>query len=450
MNLLRRLLVTLSYRFWSPGILYWLKRCEADEWKTASELNSIQEARLRSLLEHAAQHVPYYRTVLRSAGVITDSGVDLHRFTLIPPLTKEIIRREGERLYADDYRSHEWYKNTSGGSTGDPVTFLQDGRYRESSWANGIISARMAGKRDGESEIRIGGSERDIFQGSIGWRAKLENWLYHRTLLNSFRMTEATMDRYLNLINAQKPKTLWAYVDSLYELARRAEKTGYRMHKPKTIILAAGTVFPKAREIIERVFQTKAFNHYGSREAGGMAAECEAHDGLHVFSYQYVFEILNDRGMPCAPEEIGEIYVTVLSNYAMPLIRYRIGDTASWTKEGECSCGRKTARITTVHGRSTDHFRKADGTVVHGEYFTHLFYFRSWVKKFKIVQKTFSAIECLVVAEGKPNETDVKDIIEKIQIVMGADCAVTFSYVGDIPPSHSGKYLYTKSEVPFS
>lgn len=410
-----------------------------------TEIKKIQQERLHTLLQHAYEHVPYYHELFDRIGIVRDGIVDHRQFSKIPPLTKDIIREQKERLTADNKDTWVWYKNTSGGSTGVPVEFLQDMTYRDMSWANKILYNRMVGKDDGMPEVKLWGSERDIFQGSETFHARLQHWLYNRTLLNSFRMSEQKMAEYVKTFTAKKPVLLWAYIDSAYELARYIKTHNLTVHAPHAILVTAGTVYPSIKQYISDVFHAPVYNQYGSREAGDMACECPERKGLHVFEYLYVFEILNQQLQPCAPGEIGEIYVTLLMNNTMPLIRYKIGDTASWTGEDTCACGRNLPLMNDVHGRITDHFRKKDGTVIHGEYFTHLFYFRPWIQKFQVVQEEYEKVVCSIVKGAPENPDDVRDIIEKIQLVMGNDCKVIMHYVDEIPASASGKYLYTKS-----
>ena len=200
------------------------------------------------------------------------------------------------------------------------------------------------------------------------------------------------------------------------------------------------------RSVIERVFRTKVFNRYGSREVGNVASECECHTGLHVSSPSCIVEVVRPDGSQADPEEVGEIVVTLLTNRAMPLIRYRIGDMGAWAAEG-CPCGRGFPLLRYVQGRVSDSFVSREGARVHGEYFTHLLYFRPWVERFQFVQETPDLIRIAVVltpGEGIP-EDHRADIEDKIRLVMGAHCRVQWHFPDEIRPSDSGKYRYTIS-----
>jgi phenylacetate-CoA ligase len=137
--------------------------------------------------------------------------------------------------------------------------------------------------------------------------------------------------------------------------------------------------------------------------------------------------------------------VTTLHNLSMPLIRYDIGDTA--VLGSACSCGNRLPTLENVTGRITDHFFLRDGTLVHGEYFTHLFYFRDWVAEFQVLQREVDLIEIYFVAQGELVQADRTEIDAKIRMVMGDSCRVEWNEVAEIPRTPHGKLLFTRSLV---
>ena len=160
-----------------------------------------------------------------------------------------------------------------------------------------------------------------------------------------------------------------------------------------------------------------------------------------------MIEIVDENGNICPPGKEGEIIVTSLENYAMPFIRYKIGDIGAIKENEMCQCGWNLSKLEKVTGRITNHFIIKNGTLIHGEYFTHLFYYRKWIKKFKVIQKEYDSIQVLIVSNAEKVESDISDIKKKIQLVMGEKCKVDFQYVDDIKPQKSGKFLFTESEL---
>ena len=414
-----------------------LKEIKNLEKLSRKELEKYQEDKLKKLLLHAYHNVPYYKKVLKEVGVINDKEeVVLKNFNKIPVLTKEIIRKEGENLYANDWKDRKTYFNTSGGSTGEPIKILQDKKYKDMSIANKIYYASRVDKDLGEREIKLWGSERDIFEGSLGFKMNLINFLYNRKFLNSFVMDEDNILNYVKCFNSFKPKYVWTYVESIYELARYVDDKKLEIYSPESIMSTAGVLTDEIRDFIESVFKTRVYNQYGSREAGDMAAENKHGNGMQVFDWSHFLEM----------DKNNHSIVTVFNNYSMPLIRYEVGDTLL-PKSGYFKNGIKSSKIKSVNGRIINHFKLKNGTIIHGQFLIHQFYFRNWVKKFQIVQKKYDEIICKVVLKEKKNKKDILEIEKGIKTVMGRKCKIIWKFPKSINRSKSGKYLYTISKI---
>jgi len=434
------------------GILESKRSLSDSQYLDTSALNDLQETKLRTLLHHAYQHTSFYPARFRSCGLFEQGDVHLERFRSLSPLDKETLRSQSEALRSDDLHERNWEYNTSGGSTGEPVQFIQDDTYKEWALAAKRLFNGWTGYRPGQPRIKLWGSERDLLVGNETLKTKVRRWVRNEHPLNAFQMGEADMRRFVDRINDVQPVQILAYVESAYELAQFIEREGLDVYSPQAVMTSAGTLHDHMRKTIRRVFRAPVFNRYGSREVGDIACECEAHEGLHVSAPTHYVEILRPDGTPTDPGEVGEIVVTLLTNYAMPLIRYRIGDMGAWAASS-CSCGRSWPLLAEVTGRVSDTFLTEDGKRIHGEFFTHLFYGEAWVQKFQVVQESVRQITIAVVPAdrgGDPERryrTEMEAIREDIQSVMGKTCDVTFDVRREIPPTDSGKYRYTISRV---
>jgi phenylacetate-CoA ligase len=393
--------------------------------------------------------VPYYAEIMKKVG--DDFEHDPASYLLrLPILTKGLIRTHIEQLKSQDLGQRKWYFNTSGGSTGEPVKLIQDRDYGDRSNALQEFYSSWAGAGLGDSIMYIWGSERDILEGSLGAELKklIIKSLLRKTYLNAFRMTPEKMNEFINILNTRRPKLIIAYVDSIFELARFAEREKIAIRPQSAIITSAGTLTPFMREKIEGVFQCKVFNRYGSREVSDIAGECDAHRGLHVFPWGCYVEVVDEAGnrLPAGTE--GNIVVTCLSNFAMPLIRYQIGDRGVLSADSSCPCGREGQILERILGRNDDIFETKDGTQIEGGYFGLLLYSRPWVWKCQVIQKDYSSILFKIKqSEYGYEPEELSDIIYKTRVIMGEDCQVDFEFVDDIPTSPSGKYRYILSEI---
>lgn len=422
------------------------------QWHSAEAIERQSTYKLRKMLQHAYRNTVYYRTLFDAAGVVgADGNVKLERFRDIPFLDKNSMREAGESMLAKgNYAGGQW--NKSGGSTGEPGRFYQDETYRDYSRANKFLFDEWTGTRIGDKRLWLWGSDRDLFQGKDSMTVRLGNWVNRRVQLNSYRMSADRMVDYISTINKFKPVQILSYVQSIEELTRFIEKKGLSVYSPKSIMVTAGTLYPDVREKVEKVFGAPIFNRYGSREVGDIASECEHHRGLHTLPNTQYLEILRADGTPCEPGEVGEIVVTLLTNYAMPLIRYRIGDMGVWA-EHSCTCGRHSRLLQTVTGRVVDQVRTRDGGVIDGTIFNKLFYARKWVTKFQVVQEEMERFTISIVPDpaiGDPRVTRADEIAEIEDLMEQAThypLQIDFNFCEDIPPSPSGKYRYVISKV---
>ena len=449
---IKKSLVKLNLAYQGNTLRY-LKQLKNWQWLDKDQSDALQHQANKRLVIHAYNHVPYYRKVFESAGVVTASGsVNLEYFSKIPLLDKAKIRSNFEDLKSDDLHMRKWNKNSSGGSTGEPVTLIQDNVYADWKGAVKILydswtECSIAGKK-----ICLWGSERDIFMGRETSKTRLMQWLNNHVWLNAFRMTPDEMHSYVRTINDVKPVQILSYVESIFDLSRFIEREGLSVYSPRSIMTTAGPLSQHIRDTVGRVFKAPLFNRYGSREVGDMACECDAHTGLHVSLPTHYVEVLRSDGTPTDPGEVGQIVITCLSNYAMPLIRYCIGDMGKWA-DHSCSCGRSWPLLKEIVGRETDIFLKDDGSRIHGEYFTHLFYYQDWVEKFQVVQEDYQNLCVKIVPREQcinPLELyaqHIEEISDKMKLVMGQKCNVNFEFLDDIVPTASGKYRYTISMI---
>jgi phenylacetate-CoA ligase len=395
---------------------------------------------LARTLVHAVTTVPHYRGVASSQEIAADPFAALGRF---PLLDRETVRESGQQLLSEVGDRGAWIENTSGGSTGEPVRLLQDADHLAWTVAAREVYSTWAGGGLGEPELYIWGSEKDL-EGNAALSNRVGNRLLRRRLLNAFLITEETIEAILADLRQGPPNLVIAYAQAGYEVARYAARNGVEVPPQRGMIATAGTLYDFMREQLEETFGCRVLNRYGSRETGDMAGECEHRTGLHVLPWNCHVEVVGPDGAPVGPGEEGEIAVTGFTNRAMPLVRYLIGDRARLPESDvACPCGRRTQMLAEVTGRSVDTFLGAEGQLVDGEYFTHLMYFRPWLRQFQVVQRGPAEVVYRVACEAEIPAADREEIVAKTKAVLGKDCAVEFEQVETISPSASGKLRYT-------
>jgi phenylacetate-CoA ligase len=422
-----------------------LKEIKSLENFSKKELKKYQEEKLKKLILHAYHNVPYYHKILKKVGVINNQEkVVLKNFNKIPILSKEIIRKEGENLYSKDHLKRKSYKNTSGGSTGEPIEVLQDKYYSDWNIANKIYYKTFAKQEIGEKELRLWGSEKDILGEKRNLRQFLKDYLYNRQNLNAFKMEIENLENYVRKINNFQPRWIESYVQPIYELANYIKKNNLKIYSPVGILTSAGTLYPYMKDLIEEVFNTKVYNRYGGRELGDVACSCGNSDYLHISIWNNFVELEESKN------KLSSLLITNLNNFSMPIIRYRIGDIASFTDK-KCNCRRSTTLLKKIEGRETSVFKKKDGSVIPSEFFIHfvgVVFNKGEINKFQIIQEDYEELLIKYVDLNNNDLTELKKKIEKsIYKVMGKNTLIKWKQVKDIKKLKSGKYLYTLSKV---
>ncbi|MCU0633441.1 MAG: hypothetical protein MUE41_01105 [Gemmatimonadaceae bacterium] len=218
----------------------------------------------------------------------------------------------------------------------------------------------------------------------------------------------------------------------------------------------AGTLFPRYREAIGHVFGAPVFDRYGCRELGDPASERRPGAGQHVCESLYVVEVVAADGAPCAPGVTGRLLLTCLVNYAMPLIRYDIGDLATWHESSEPVDGVTWRRLREIGGRTIETIVRPDGGVVSPIYFIHLLGVtleRGWLRRYQFVQEAPAHLRVRLVPQVRvadpatAHADALAEIATKVRAAIGAQVRVDFEFPEEIAPSASGKYQYVVSRV---
>ena len=408
-------------------------------------MEKFLKAQQAEILDHCLGSIPYYQAALKQAGV---SGVDDWR--KIPILTKSILREHAERM-VDSVSEYGWVrKNTSGGSTGEPVEFLQDDSYQVKMCAMKRIYDSWTGYAYGDPKVIIWGSERDILEGGEHWRVSVARWLQNESWVNAFQMSEEAMHAAIFEINKRKPTQILAYVEAISTLCKFIRKHNLKVHSPVGIMTSAGTLYPEIKQEIEETFQAPVFNRYGSRELGDIACSRSDTEGLLVHPGTHFVEIVRDDDSPCDVGESGRIIVTCFTNRVMPLLRYEVGDVGVIGEAPGVGVPQFQV-LQEVKGRVSDTFTASGGAKVHGEFFTHLLYHKPWVQQFRFHQKSDGSIEILVVLADGLEDVVLRGYCEevdrKIHVLMGESCLINWKLVDEIPSHKNGKFRYVISDV---
>jgi phenylacetate-CoA ligase len=313
---------------------------------------------LGALLRFASHHVAYYRDVFRRTGVDPAGPVPATVLQALPILTKLDVRDHASSLIADGVvpgkRGTSWTQ--SSGTTARPTRVLHsaqslaafgDLKQREYRWFRLDPSGTFAWLRLPNQLPRRADGERL----GLGESLTFDTW----PNMQNFRTGPFVAANLLTPVedifvwlNRESPDYLMTYAQSLETLAFAAENQ-WAEKSLKALISISEQLTPAMRIRVERSFRIPVHQNYGLNEIGLVAIRCEA-GRYHVHTEHCLVEIVNERGLPCAPGETGRIIVTALNNRAMPLLRYDTGDLAV-AVSGNCSCNRTLPSFGEIVGR---------------------------------------------------------------------------------------------------
>jgi phenylacetate-CoA ligase len=420
------------------GILRSMDALVRSQWLVAEKIRKYELECLRDIVGYAQKNVPYYGDLFRQIGLSGPTEIrTLEDFRRIPILTKAIIRSDLDRLTA---KRNDLLPYQTGGSTGVPLKFFGNRKFlNEDKPAVNYRAYSHAGFRIGDSFGVIWGYDLGIpNRGLVGSFLRSRVYKNHCEL-NSFTLTDAKISAFIEQVRKEKPLFFKGYATSLAEVARYMTNNGIDLGYPvKAVFSEAERLDDFRREAIERAFRTKVFNYYGSREFGTIAVECSEHTGLHVNFEQLYAEIAEDSS----------ILVTSFLNLGTVFIRYEIGDSAEGVLSEPCRCGRQSLRLRKILGRESDNFVAPDGTIIHGEYVTHLFYDSKTIEQFQMVQHSVMDFSLDVVTRDESGaREELQAVISKLKAKFQAEMNITVRFVPTIEKTATGKRKFTISHV---
>jgi phenylacetate-CoA ligase len=426
--------------------LRYLREFERTQYATAEELRSLQEQRLRALIDHAYAHVPFYRARIKAAGLVPTDIRKLEDLCALPILEKPDLQEHGNELLATNWPEHDLMRNQTGGSIGRPVSFFLSRDRWEARVAGTHRHNRWAGLELGDRLAVLWGAPQD--HAARTWRARLRTALFEPQLfLDTACITEEKLRGFVEALARFRPKGILAYARAVLLLAKYLQSHGLTAFRPKSIITSAEVIAAEERRFVQDVFGCPIFDRYGCREFSVVASECDRHVGLHTMAEGLHVEIV--RGQQPAPAgEPGAILVTDLMNRAMPMIRYRIGDVGSWA-DGSCTCGRSLPRLRHVEGRVTDFMVGSEGQLVSGVFLaTYVVAQRKSLGQVQIWQERRGhVLYRLQPGPGFREADDLRYLTEMSRRFLGPGVAVEFEFVSEFRAEPSGKFLFCKSTV---
>ena len=423
---------------------------ELSQWLPAEKIKEKQLEQLREILRHAKNTVPLYSERLR--GIDTDSSSWQLQWQMIPHLTREDLQtRRNELLSTAIPKSHgPLNDHVTSGSTGKPVSIVGTSVTRLF-WKAFALRHHIWFKRDFDQKY----AAIKWFSGSRGkgsrpnWGDAVEDVLSTGPCVGLDVRTPVPDQA--SWLAQENPAYLQTYPSNLEALARHFRSENKSLPGLREIRTFGELLHPEVRRACSQVFNVPIVDIYSSEELGYMAIQCPENPCYHLQAESLYVEILRPDGTACSPGETGKLVLTSLINYAMPLIRYEIGDYAEVGHN--CPCGRGLPVINRIFGRERNMFYSPIGE----PYWPSLDYATSEemaelmiVRQIQVVQKSLSAIE-IIVACYEPLTIEKQALLKKV-VLRGLthDYDAQVKEVEAIPIGPRGKFEDFRCEIPTS
>lgn len=413
------------------------KRLMESQFYSKSDIEGIQLKKLIELHDYAKANVPYYERVL------FENIFGLDDLKKTPFLEKDALREKSKDLISIKPKGSVRSK-TTGGSTGAAVTIYKNNYAMAKELAATWRGYSWAGIEIGDLQARFWGVP---FDKKSRLRARLVDWVTNRIRLSAFSFSDADIANYVILLNKKKPVYFYGYVSMIKQFADYLDKNNVTLDfKLQAVITTSEVLSESDRIFFERIFKCKVFNEYGCGEIGTIAHECE-HGKMHITAENMIVEIVDSKGVVVPHGVSGEIVVTDLTNYSMPLIRYKMRDFGV-IDPAPCVCGRSLPVLKEVHGREYDLLLNSRGEKFHGEFFLYMIEDAKKldmpVRGYQIEQVSLDLMVVNLVVDDLVFPK-VKEFLEnRVKNNFDASVEITFNQVSSINREASGKLRVIK------
>jgi phenylacetate-CoA ligase len=427
-------------------ILYHLNRARSRLYWDKEKLNRYQGKKIRAIVRYADKYVQFYHKKFREFRVDVEAIRTVHDLTKLPIIKKaEFKKNNAEQLVSTEFDFRNLKRVRTSGSTGTPFEMFLTGN--EDAWRKAIYM---------RANITCGQKPHDrwvVLTSPTHFRdtSNIQRLfgIYAQECISLFESTDSKIRQ----IEAAKPDILDGYSGSLFMLAKELKHRGLKSIRPKRMFGNAELIDKVSRGLIEEVFQAPYCDQFGSAEVDRSAWQCLKRQGYHMDVDSVITEFLDDDGQPVSSGECGEVTYTSLFNFAMPLIRYAIGDVGKPSAE-TCSCGITLPLMEVVEGRKDSFLKLPNSRLISPMVFNFAvsrFEFYTLIDQFQIHQRAINGFEVNL----KLYKNDLSQDFLKTAFInhinkffdMGDNVNFQVEFVDDIPLSKTGKLMSVWSDL---
>ncbi len=355
----------------------------ASQWRSESALERIQSRRLRRLVRHAYTEVPYYRDLFDRAGIKVDDIRHARDLAGVPLTTKaDLLEVPVDQRTARGVPLDRCRRSLTSGTTGVPLDIY----FSREDWTRlnlGIARACAAG----------GAKPWHRVASFVGRKhpVRKPSWFEYLGLWRGEEISSwCSPDEWIAALRRIQPDVVIGYAVTLRLLAEAVREREIEDVRPRLVVSGSGVLDDFSRKVITAAFGCRVLDFYASYEGGAMAWECSTCGAYHVCADTVILEPVAD-GRPARPGSFGDVVVTNLQSYTMPIIRYRHDDVVIPSSRPR-RCGRGLPMIDRVVGRTDDWITLPSGRRLPSHPFYYAVEPAPGIRRWRLVQESLTEI----------------------------------------------------------
>ncbi len=403
------------------------------------QLRGLRDRRVRWIVRHAAETVPYYRDLFRERGIDPANIRTAEDLEQLPLIDKDIVRQDPQRFMSASKWARGAVEVHTGGRTGVPITVYHD---RHSMLAKVAFDERrrepmrtLLGQSAGRRTLSIAyqGTTTDV----IG--AFVRQSLFRAGGGSGLRLCgNEPIEAVIETINQYRPDVIASYGSYLELLFRMAAARGLQVHAPKVILYGGDAISEDDRRMIEERFGCAVLSSYGAGEAMNIGFICERRTAFHLNVDLVHVRLVDPQGGPVPTGHSGEVVISNLVNRATVLLNYRLGDVAALLPEG-CTCGRALPLLRLVEGRIDEAIQLPDGSSLSPRLISRVVKQHQEVTRYQLVQQALDAYELrLLTPDRSAFERCKEGIIADLRQLLGESTRIEAAYAQELEAQPEG------------
>jgi len=409
-----------------------------------------QWRKLKDMLQHAYDTVPYYRELMDTHGLPPAAIRNMEDYRRLPELTRESLRAHKQELISRKYQKSELRQANTGGTTSTPMQFYRD--VPATAWKVALQWRLHAwsGYRLGDTALWMWGAKVD-FSAQPSWKwSMLEKYGFGTRYLPIEGLDDATFARFVREMRRCRPQIVYGYSNLIDLFAQYVVQNRCDIPFPKAVICTAEQLSPSQRKNIRQVLQAPVHDHYGSRETGMLGADLDGKTGMRFHGSGCLVEFIPVQRTP--EGWIARLVLTDLLNRAMPFLRHNTSDCVL-IQDADLNAHTAFPRADKIHGRVQDNLVLSSGKLLPGISITgslaeHARDMAS-IRSLQLVQENIGQMTLRYVAGGNEKTTteELKSLETLLHAVIPDRFKLSFESMEEIPRSASGKYRLVLSKV---